>query len=287
MANGLSGFIKAGIDVLTTSVNRVTGKILAQVGSVTEKSVGDGDGVGVAEHDNVEWWQHVGFASRPPKPDAGKKAAQALVMSMGDHDIAFASQDVRALDQYGNLDFGETCLYAPGVDGLAQGRIIGKKDGSVAIFTTEDNTKAGRSVYFRVATDGFMWVAPWGTIRFDAKGFHVLHSSGANFSLGGVGGIPGLESIIGSYIKMQASTVSASSVGAPLADATSTIAAIAALQTQLTAIAAGFAKLALVVGPVQGTDAVAASAIVAPVVIVSGVTVGVQSLLIPKGSGMT
>ncbi len=272
MARGFSGFIKAGIDVLNTTVNRITGKILAQLGDVSREQ---------ADHDNVEWWQHVGWASRPSKPDAGDKSAQCVVMAMGDHDIAFASQDVRSLDQYGNLDFGEFCAYAGGDDGNAQGRVIGKKDGSVAIFTTEDNTKAGRSVYFRVAPDGFIWTAPWGTIRFDETGFHILHASGASFNLGGIGGIPAPLDVVASYIKMQAGSVGASSIGMPLADATSVVAALAAIQSQLTAIAAGFAAISpLGNGPL-------AVAIVAPAVSSGAATVAAQSLLIPKGSGMT
>lgn len=273
----LVGLIKVGLDVLTSSVDKVTGKILVQLGSVTEQT-SDGGG--------VEWWQHVGFASRPPKPDAKKKAAQAFVLATGDRDVCVASQDTRCLDQYGNLDFGEFCAYAPGEDAKAQGRVIGKKDGSVTVFTTDTNTKAGRSVYFRTAPDGFLWVAPWGTLRFDASGFHLLHSSGASINLGGIGGLPAPLDVIASYIKLQAGSVSTSSVGSPIADATSTVAAIAALQTQLTAVAAGFAKLAAVVGAVQGTDCVAASAIVAPIVVSGAATVTTQSALMPKGSGM-
>ncbi len=239
----LAGLFKVGVDILTTTVNRVTGKILAQVGSVTEQTT-DGD--------NIEWWQHVGWASRPSKPDAGSKAAQGLLVSCGDHDVCIASQDVRCLDQYGNLDFGEFCAYAAGEDGLAQGRIIGKKDGSVAIFTTDDNTKAGRSVYFRVSPDGFLFVAPFGTLRFDETGFHLLHASGASFDLGAIGGLPAPLDVIGSYIKMQAGTIqgsgSAQSFGSgtpsPLALQVPTAAAIAGLQAQITALQAAIAIFA-------------------------------------------
>lgn len=278
MPYDLDGLVKVGLDVLNTTVNKVTGKILAQLGSVVERKT---------DADNVEWWQHVSWASRPSKPEAGKKAAQAVVLSMSDHDVAIASQDVRSLDMYGNLDFGEFCAYAPGEDGNAQARLIGKKDGSIALFTTDDNTKAGKSIFFRVSKDGFLFAAPFGTMKFDKTGFHVNVAGVATIDMGVVGGLPPPLDVIGSYIKMQAGTVSASCSGMPLADATSTIAAIAALQTQIAGLAAGFAKLALVVGPVQGTDAVAASAIVAPIVAVGATAVGVQTVLIPKGSGMT
>lgn len=275
---GLRGFIKVGVDILTTTVDKATGKILAQIGSVVEQTT---------DQSNVEWWQPSGWASRPSKPDAKKAAAQGTVIASGDYDVCIASQDVRCLDIYGNLNFGEFCAFASGSDAKAQGRVIGKGDGTVTMFTTSDNTKAGKSVYFRVAPDGFIWTAPWGTMRFDAMGFHMIHASGACINSGGVGGLPAPLDIVGSYIKLQASNVSASSIGAPLADALSTITAIAALQTQMIAIAAAFTKLAAAVGPLQSTDAVAAAAIVIPAVAVGGTTVGVQSALIPKGSGMT
>jgi len=198
----LAGLFKVGIDILTTSVNSVTGKILVQIGSVTEQTT-DGD--------NVEWWQHVGLASRPSKPDAGSKAAQGLVLSNGDRDICFASQDVRCLDRYGNLDHGETCLYAAGDDGNAQGRVLIKKDGSVTLYTNDKNAPGGTTVAFRISpTGGLEFTCQWGSMILDETGFHVRTQAGPRLDMGGIS-IPGVpEAVTGAftgYAKLTAPTV--------------------------------------------------------------------------------
>lgn len=250
------GLIRRGVDILTTTVDRVTNKILAQTGNV----VGE-----VAESDNVEWWQHVGFSSRPSNPTKGKTAAQALVMEEGGHDIAFASQDTRSQEIYGNLKPGETCFYAAGADGLGQARVIGKADGSINIYTTDTNTKDGKAVYFRVAPDGFSFVAPWGSVKFDSTGFHINHSSGASFNLGGIYGLPGPLSDIASYVRMQAGSLnvsaSAQSMGVgpgkrSLAAVTevmvanrAVLAAVQAVQTSLAAFAVPPLSASLTVPP--------------------------------------
>jgi hypothetical protein len=141
MAMDLSGLIQAGFDILTTTVNATTKKITAQLGSVVGQTT---------DTDSAEWWQHYGFASRPPKPQAGKQAAQALVIRMGDYDIVFASQDLRGLELYGALDHGEVCLYGAGEDGNAQGRILIKKDGSVSLFTKQGNTSGGTGMLMQL-----------------------------------------------------------------------------------------------------------------------------------------
>src|SRR5262245_39231356 len=99
-APDLRGLIQAGFDILTTAVDKATKKITAQLGSVVGKTT---------DSDGAEWWQHYGLASRPPKPEAGKQAAQAVVLRTGDHDICVASQDLRGLELYGSIDHGEAC----------------------------------------------------------------------------------------------------------------------------------------------------------------------------------
>lgn len=243
MSYDLRSLFQVGVDILTTFRNGVTNKILAQTGHV----VGE-----VADGDNVEWWQHVGFASRPSKPDKGKAAAQAVVMRRGDHDVAFASQDVRGTEIYGNLDHGETCVYGPGIDGKAQGRVIWKKDGSVNIFTTDDNTKDGRSVYFRVAPNEFVFVAPWGKLTWDPTGLHASHASGASMNMGGIGGMPAPLDQLSSYFSVQAGMISqtaaiqanGSGAGSSLASAPGVDAAIDALQAQVALLQAAIIAFA-------------------------------------------
>lgn len=137
----LIGLFKIGRDILTTTVNAATKKILCQLGSVTEETT---------SADNVEWWQHVGFASRPPKPVAGKTAAQSITFSASDHDVCFASQDLRGLELYGSLGFGETCIYAPGEDGAAQARVLLKKNGSISLYTRVGNTSDGAGMILQL-----------------------------------------------------------------------------------------------------------------------------------------
>jgi hypothetical protein len=133
-AGDLKGLLKVGIDILTTTVNKTTKKILAQTGNAVAQTT---------DSDSVEWWQHYGYASRPPKPEPGKQAAQALVLNKGDYDIAIASQDLRGLELYGTLDHGETCVYSAGDDGKGQARALFKKDGSVHLYTRKGNTESG------------------------------------------------------------------------------------------------------------------------------------------------
>lgn len=137
--------IKVGIDILATRISSASKRIVAQLGSVKEEST---------DTDNAEWWQHVGFASRPPKAEAKKRAAQAVAVPMGDHDVIIASQDARGLELYGNLADGETCVYAPGEDGKAQARALWKKDGSINLFTKKDNSPTGTGMGIFVNPDG-------------------------------------------------------------------------------------------------------------------------------------
>lgn len=250
----LGGLVHVGLDVLSSQVSTKTNKLLFQTGDVVKDAT---------DADSVESIQHVGFCSRPSKPKAGKSAAQCVVLKTSDRDIAIASQDIRALDLYGNLDHGETCMYGAGPDCTAQGRVLIKSDGGVTIFTTSDNTEAGASVYFRVAPDAFQFVAPWGTVKFDATGFHVLHASGANLHLGGIYGMPAPLDQISSYIKLGAGTVQAESsamshgVGPkfPLANSDAVIAALTSLQAQINAIALALPTIAAATSPSTATAA--------------------------------
>lgn len=263
--------LRVGLDILKTTVNRATNKILAQLGNV----VGN-----VAEHDDVEWIQHVGFYSVPSKAAAGEQAAQAVMIETGGRNVVIGSSDQRGLELAGNAKPGETGMYAAGEDGKAQGRVMAKADGSVNLFTTDTNEPGGQSVYLRVAPDALLFVAPWGTLRFDATGFHVLHESGARFDLGGIQGLPAPLDQLGSYVRMQAGTVnvsaSAQSFGVgvhdALAKASVVLAALDALQAQITVQATAWAGLGALTGPILG---VMVQPIAAPVAVVAGTLGGV------------
>ena len=131
-----------GVDILSTSISDTSKKIEAQTGT--------NNGAGQGEGSNVEWWQHVGFASRPSNPVLGKECAQAVVLRSGGQDISLASQDLRGLDLYGALAPGETCLYASGADGAGQARILLKADGSVSLFSKQGNTTGGTGMLIQL-----------------------------------------------------------------------------------------------------------------------------------------
>jgi hypothetical protein len=207
-------FLQVGIDILNTylgaSETSPTGTILAQTGDVLKQ---------FTDCDQADWWQHVGFASRPSNVTAGKAACQGVAFRASDRDVVICSRDTRTNQIYGNLGPGETCLFGAGADGESQGRVIVKDDGSVTLATTDDNTSAGNMTYLRIhPTKGLTFVAPWGSIVFDEAGLRIKHDTGFSATAGGIGGLPGGLS---SYFKISAAltTVEGSTVflGAGLA----------------------------------------------------------------------
>ena len=172
-----------GAAILSTSIDAVTNTLLAQVGSVTEEYVFS---------DSAELYGSLGLASRPSKATKGQSAAECIAIK-GDRDIVIATRDTRGQAIYGNLKEGETCLYAGGEKGTAQGRVLLKQNGAVTLYTTNDNTKDGKAVYLTLAPDGLTFVAPWGSLIFDATGFHLKTNAGPRLDMGGLS-IPGLPS---------------------------------------------------------------------------------------------
>lgn len=136
--------IEIGLDVLKTTINSKTKLLVAQLGDVVSK---------VIDSDNADWFQHVGFVSRPSKPEAGVRSCQTVVVKEARGDTVIASRDTRGADLAGQIADGETCLYAPGATGTAQARVLLKADGSVNIFTRDGNTSAGQGVIVRVGAD--------------------------------------------------------------------------------------------------------------------------------------
>ena len=135
-----SSMIQVGLDILNTAVSAATKTLQAFLGDVVGAEVG---GNGAAEGDEVEWWQHVGFLSRPAKPEKGKRAAQSVILRQAGNDVCIASRDLRGLDLAGDLGYGETCIYAAGEDGTGQAKIKLCKDGTIAIYTKKGNVSTG------------------------------------------------------------------------------------------------------------------------------------------------
>lgn len=164
----LSSVFQVGLDILSTVRDTVTKTILANLGDVvTEQS----------ESDEAEWWQHVGFASRPSEADkTAHVAAQCVTLRTGGRDAVIASRDLRGQTLAGNLQPGETCIYASGADGASQARILLKDTGMISLYTREGNTATGGGMVFMIdpATDSITMTNSLGIgIVIDPDGIHL------------------------------------------------------------------------------------------------------------------
>ena len=169
-----------GVDVLATSLGKVTGIVIAQLGDSTAEQ---------PDSDGAEWWQATGFYSRPAPPTQGGASCQGLVLKCGDRDLVFATSDKRSSQIYGNLAPGEACVFAT----VGQARSVWKKDGSVRHQTTDDNTAKGNAMFFGMSpvaanpsAKGGEWrvYAPFGGEWQDATGFHRQHWFGGTTDTG-------------------------------------------------------------------------------------------------------
>jgi len=193
----LSSLFDIGVDILKTVLSKTTGLITAQTGDVVSKTV---------NADGAEWWQHVGFVSRPAVPTAGQAACQGIAIKRSDNDAIIATRDARGSTIYGSLADGESCIYSPG----AQGRVLLKADGSVNIYTTSDNTGTGQSVILTVAPGAVSIGTPWGALVMDSNGIRM----GAG-SAGIQVGSDGTVTIIGTKIALNGGSVSLGATASP------------------------------------------------------------------------
>jgi phage gp45-like len=130
MTPGLGLLIDIGVDILKTSKTNAATFITAQIGNVLTS---------IATGDVSEWWQHVGFASRPRAPQPGAGAAQAVVIKRSDHDAVIASRDSRSAAVYHSLADGETAIFASEGDAI----IILRANGTIEV--TGGTVKIGDS----------------------------------------------------------------------------------------------------------------------------------------------
>lgn len=117
----LADVCRIGLDVLTTSLSTATGLISAQLGNVVTN---------VATSADAEWYFPPGVVARPRKPDAGSKAAQVVTITRSDHDAIVGCRDPRVASIYGQLQDGETAVFASVAGG---GVAIFKADGSISV----------------------------------------------------------------------------------------------------------------------------------------------------------
>jgi len=194
----LASLFIVGADILASARDAVTGLITLQLGDAVRRSVSS---------QNAELWFPFGWASRPAKATPGKPSAQAFGVCTGGRDAIIGGRDARSNAIYGGLAEGESCAYAP----AGQARALFKADGSVTLFTTDDNTATGKSCSFEFRSTGLKAVFPWGSLVFtEADGLVVNHpASGTSMAMGPVDGMPApLDVIKGAF-----------SVSAPMVEA--------------------------------------------------------------------
>lgn len=134
--------IQVGLDVLGTTVDAVAKVIRANIGDVKHED---------SEFDSAEWWQHVGFASRPRKPQPGVQSAQVVTVRRSDFDACIASRDVRDVDVFGDIDHGETAIYATGSNGESTARVFLRGDSTIVIKNSNVTITAKPSGAFEVS----------------------------------------------------------------------------------------------------------------------------------------
>lgn len=191
---GIGDSILVGLDILASTLDAATNVVTCMLGDAQGNSAGPTDST------NAEFWFPPGWCAIPADPTPGQPSAQAFAVRQGDVDIVLGVRDARFANQYANLRAGEFAAYAT----AGQARIVGKADGTVTIFTTADNTKGGKAVFFTVGPDGFKFVAPFGSFIFDSTGWRVRHQGGFNLKAGAIGGLPGPLSALGGYFNVTA-----------------------------------------------------------------------------------
>ena len=109
----------------------------------------------------------------------------------------------------GNNRPDETVIVGP--DGSA-GRVVIKKNGTVALITGQGNDPTGSTIVLAVTPEGLKFSSPYGTISFDVTGFHCKTKAGPRIDMGGLA-VPGLPAqitgAITGYCNITAPTIKA------------------------------------------------------------------------------
>lgn len=99
------------IEIMTVRRTELIGddaNIVSVISDSSDQASEDPVDAGTTEGEPSEWWQHYGFASRPPKK------AQYSTIRLGDSLIAFASRVLEAAKVFGQLGEGDVAIYSIG-----------------------------------------------------------------------------------------------------------------------------------------------------------------------------
>ena len=202
-APSLRSVFAVGLDVMSSVLDAATNAITTVLGDSTSGSV---------DSKENEWMGcGPGFVSMAGPPSSGAPSCQVLAIRQGDKNIVVAAKDFRACDRYANLQPGETCMFAT----VGQARVLLKKDGSVTLYTTDDNTSGGNPMFLTLSPKkGLLFVAPFARVELSPSRFHMKHGSSdgsvTNFRIdaGGLATPSILQGLgIGSYFTVKSGTI--------------------------------------------------------------------------------
>lgn len=207
-----------------------------------------------------------GTQSRPLDPD-DSGACQAYYWWDGSRGYCTLANDPRTQGLLPQSQKGEKFFFGP------TGAFMRfKLDGSISMFTTNDNTVNGRSVSLQVSPKGLLFSFPYGRLTFDDTGFHVEHNSGAYLDLGAIGGLPTPLDVVSSYVSLGAATFNAEAAAVclgpgagqaqPHAKATATLATLQSMMAATQSLTLAVEGLAAALATIGGltTSPPAASA---------------------------
>ncbi len=160
-------------DVLGTSRGS-TGVPMLQIGDVK---------TGTVVSNNTTLWGVAGMLHFPAPPSAGVSAPQAIVLKTSSGDIAIAMRDTANAKLSGQMKMGETAVFAT----VGMARALFKANGEIVLFTTDDNTSSGQSIFLSVGPEGVKIGTPWGALTLTKDGVQLVSSGGSWCLLGSNG----------------------------------------------------------------------------------------------------
>lgn len=118
-----SDLLAMGFDIMTSAIQS-TGAIVVQVGDAVNS---------IVDSDRAEWWQHTGFRSLPANPTQGQSSCQGLAFRRSDHDLVFATTDLRHSSIWQDLNPDEAQMYSFG----GSCRVVCRANGKVQVVAQE------------------------------------------------------------------------------------------------------------------------------------------------------
>lgn len=143
-----------------------TGVMTCQLGDIKSKTVSETEAV---------LYHSPGIVGRPADPSADGDVCEAIVLKDSWGDCIIGVRDFVGAKLAGELQPGEAAAYCAS----SMARALFKKDGSVTLYTTDDNTPTGQSVFLSVGPDGIKMGGPWGAFTLTKDGLQMASRGGS------------------------------------------------------------------------------------------------------------